>query len=552
MKSNILKISMLSFLMIFASCDIKKMDDFLENPNEVNVSQLDKDLLMNKIQLEFGDFIARANDPTTELVRMRAMTGGDTYDTAYQPQTFDLMWETAYQRLLVQVETLLTSLNGTQFTAHTGAAKIIKAYTYLTLVDLYGDVPFSEASKGLEGNFNPKADGGAAIYTACIKLLDEAIVDLAKTPIAGMSRDVFYASNRTRWTAAANTFKLKAYMNLRLSNSATAKAEIEKLLAADLIDTDAEEFTYKYGTSDVPQRSRNPRYRDMYQPNAGLANGYLGNYFMINAYKGKGVEDPRWRYYFYRQVGSLAKAVQDEPETVTCRFQPRPEFISASQGWCAFDPGFFGRDHGNGDGAPPDTRAVTTFGVYPYGGRVDTNVDNKAYANVTQQGQGANGAGIEPIWMAFFTDFVKAEAAQTLGTAGSAEALMVSGITKSIARVKAFGAAKGQVVPEAIVAPDSSYIKEVKARFTKATDKIEVIGKEYYLSLWGNGIEAYNLLRRTGAPRDIQPARAINPGKFYRSLKYPANYANLNANATQKTANDVKVFWDTNPVDFVK
>lgn len=552
MKKNIIKLSILSFLMIFASCDIKKMDDFLENPNEVKLSQLDKDLLMNKIQLEFGDFVANSNNPTTELVRMRAMTGGDTYDTAYQPQAFDVNWEVAYQRLLVQIETLLTSLNGTGFTAHTGAAKVMKAYAYMTLVDLYGDVPFTEAAKGFEGNFNPKADNGKDIYAACIKLLDEAIVDLAKTPIAGMSRDVYYASNRTRWTAAANTFKLKAYMNLRLSDNATAKTEITKLLNADLIDTDAEEFTYKYGTADVPQRSRNPRYRDMYQPTAGLAGGYIGNYFMLNAYKGKGVEDPRWRYYFYRQVGSLAKAVLDEPETVTCRLSPRPEHIAASQGWCAFDPGFFGRDHGNGDGTPPDSRAVTCFGVYPYGGRVDSNVDNKSYAAVTQQGQGANGAGIEPIWMANYTDFVKAEAAQTLGTTGVAEDLMVAGITKSIARVKAFGASKGQVVPEAIVAAEAPYIAEVKARFAKATDKMDVIGKEYYLALWGNGIEAYNLLRRTGAPRDIQPARAINPGKFYRSLKYPATFANLNANGKQKTANDTRVFWDTNPVDFVK
>jgi len=71
--------------------------------------------------------------------------------------------------------------------------------------------------------------------------------------------------------------------------------------------------------------------------------------------------------------------------------------------------------------------------------------------------------------------------------------------------------------------------------------------KEFYKSLYGNGLEAYNMYRRTSSPKNIQPVRAPNPGVFYRSLIYPANFVNLNNSTSQKTANDIKVFWDTNP-----
>jgi hypothetical protein len=61
-------------------------------------------------------------------------------------------------------------------------------------------------------------------------------------------------------------------------------------------------------------------------------------------------------------------------------------------------------------------------------------------------------------------------------------------------------------------------------------------------------VEAYNNLRRTSAPRNLQPTLQPNPGPFLRSQIYPADYVNLNENAVQKDYNTtVKVFWDTNP-----
>lgn len=546
---NTLKLASLIFLFSISSCNLFELDEHLENPNEVGVSNLDVNLLMNQIQLDFGDFVAEANEPTMRITRQLAMTGGDQYSTAFQAQTFNTLWSRAYHDVLVQIQTLLDKTDGTGLTVHSGSARVLEAYTYLILTDLFGNVPFGEALDGAAGNFNPKADGGADVYRGCIALLDEAIALFGQANTATLSRDIYYGGAKAKWLALANTLKLRAYMNLRLTDS-SAKGQIETLLAADLIDTDAEEFTYKYGTSDSPVRSRHPLYLDMYQPVAGAADNYIGTYFMRQAYNGKGVEDPRWRYCFFRQVGSIAKALQDEPDAVPCTIQPRPGHYQPTDDFCSFDPGFFGRDHGDATGTPPDSRAKTCVGVYPSGGSADLNNGDATFQKITQSGQGANGGGIQPIWMASFTDFLKAEAAITLKTPGDAGALMLSGVAKSIARVRAFATTKAQTLTAGLEPSEAAYTAEVTARWTAAADdaaKLAVTSREFYLATWGNGMEAYNLYRRTGLPGDMQPALQSGVGNFLYSLIYPAYFTNLNSTGVQKDATQInKVFWDNN------
>lgn len=553
---NIAKFIAVGFVFFLNACSLTDLEGNLDNPNEVGVDAVDIVLLNNKIQADFGDFFALANDPAMDFSRMTALIGGDTYDRSFDAQDFDDIWERGYQDVLISIETLLSKTDGSPSLAtYSGSARILKAYTLLTLVDLFGDIPYSQALKGPEGaaNFNPAVDGGRSVYDAAIALLDEANTLLATAPATtGGFRDIYYSGSPAKWMALANTLKLKAYMNLRLTDN-TVGPKITALLASDLIDTDAEEFTYKYGTATNPARSRHPLYRQMYGVATGEVTGYINNQYMNICYKQKGVEDPRWRYYFYRQVGSINRALNDDPESVPCIISPFPSHYPAGMAFCSFDPGFYGRDHGNADGIPPDANALTCFGVYPAGGRVDLNDGDDNYIGLTINTQGALGAGIEPIWMASYTDFLKAEAALTVaGVGGDAAALIASGITKSIARVKAFGTAKGQVVPDALIADQAAYLAAVAAAFAAGTDddKLNVYAKEFYIASWGNGIETYNLYRRTQKPgvQDMQPMRNANPGKYMYSLIYPANFVTLNSSTSQKVFTAVnKVFWDNNP-----
>jgi len=98
------------------------------------------------------------------------------------------------------------------------------------------------------------------------------------------------------------------------------------------------------------------------------------------------------------------------------------------------------------------------------------------------------------------------------------------------------------------------YLTEVGTLYDDATtddERLEVVVKEYYIALFGNGVEVYNLVKRTGMPSNLQPALLADPGDFPRTFNYPANCVNLNSSIDQKP-HTVQVFWDTNPAGIIQ
>jgi len=563
---NSIKIILTIICIVTFSCDL---DKDLDNPNEVGISAADPTLLLNGVQVDFASFYSKVDGADNidtngldQLVRYRAFSSGFTFEEGYLAEDVDDIWEDSYKKTLVNIETLIPLAEEGNFTTHVAVAKILKAYTYVTLVDIFGDVPASQALKQL----SPEDDPGSDIYDMAFVLLDEARTELAKTGTEvgpALERDIFYNGNRAKWTKFANSLEFKMWMNISMisSRQSEAIAELTALSAPGLlIETDADEFTYKYGTSPVPSSSRHPLYTDTYRPVEGDAGGWIANHFMKQMFNGSGVQDPRWRYYFYRQVGSLFRALQVDPQSIDCvnstatSFTNKPiHYEAAGFIYCAFDPGFYGRDFGNAESSNPDGSIMTVPGVYPVGGRVDLNPTGDAgdpsYHGPTIVGQGGNGGGILPIYMSWFTDFMKAEAVLRLGMPGDAKELMLSGVNKSINRVRSFGASKGQTVPASIEPSQVAYTANLGALYDNSSDQVDVVINEYYKSLYGNAIEMYNAYRRTGSPKNFQTLRDdASGGNFWRTLPYPARYVNLNANASPKSGPDAKTFWDTNPV----
>lgn len=112
-------------------------------------------------------------------------------------------------------------------------ASTLKAYTFQYLVDLYDNVPYTEAFKGEEGLFNPKIDKGPDVYKAIYDLLNESL----GKETAGFkesrykSYDLLLGANLDDWTRFANTVKLKILLRQYKKNTTFAQAEIAKLLA---------------------------------------------------------------------------------------------------------------------------------------------------------------------------------------------------------------------------------------------------------------------------------------------------------------------------------
>ena len=133
-----------------------------------------------------------------------------------------------------------------------------------------------------------------------------------------------------------------------------------------------------------------------------------------------------------------------------------------------------------------------------------------------------------------------------MNTGEDAKALLKDGVEKSISKTLAFGSTLDNATYRPAADKISSYVNLVLSNYDSASDKLSVVAKEYFLALFGNGLDAYNTYRRTGFPANMQPTLTTNPGPFIRSMWYPANHVNLNSNVSQKANIDVKVFWDTN------
>lgn len=567
MKHNKIFILIAVLVLATTSCK-KKLDDLLANPNTPTLDKADVDLYLNAAQLSFSDFYNTMSDRGAEVTRINNM-GGSIYLNSYRPETFNGAWSTAYRSILTQLNAMEPLATAQSKWHHIAIGQVLKAYTGMTLVDHFGDIPWSEAASPSNSVINPKLDKGVDIYAACIKLLDDALVNFAKTPGSPVSQDIYYsgggatsAAAIAKWITLTKTLKLKAYMTTRLVD-ATATAKISALITGgDLIDTQAEDFVFRFGTQLQNPDSRHPKYAGSYRASGGVGN-YISNYLAWELVTEKGIIDPRVRYYFRRQINArngqlLANGqLAISGAALSCQGALAPGHYPSGMAYCMVGDGYFGRDHADPAGIPPDGQLRCAWGIYPSGGdfdnlRVNTGAASSIQTSVvTLTGTpGGKGAGIHPIWLSSFTHFLLAEANLVLGTTGNAKTLMETGIRHSISKVMGFPATVG-VTPDPAYVPTSTdvddYVNTVLSSYDAAATnsaKLNVIMKEFHIASFGNGVETYNNYRRTGMPSNMQPTLSGAPGPFIRSFWYPSDHVTLNLNATQKTDNTVKVFWD--------
>lgn len=545
MKRFIYGLTMAAGMVLATSC-ADKLDELLENPNAVNATTASPDFLLNRIQLDYQSLWFGVSDRGARLTRI-INQGAALYEAAYTATATNGTWSNAYANILADIDFLLPLAEKSNLQRHLGIAKTIKAMVLMDLVDTYGDVPYSEALDA--ANFNPKVDNGAAVYAAALALLNEANGHFTVANAAGSPNDYFYNRNYTRWNKLVNTIKLKYYLNTRLVDAAASRAGINALIAGGQLLANGDDFVFRFGTTNADPDSRHPKFAGQYTNGGG---DYQSTDFMHHLTVEKGFDDPRTRYYMYRQVLTNTTSV-DEQECIS-QIAP-PQYLVGNFPYCnpAGNRGFWGRDHLDPDGIPPDGLKRTAYGPFPSGGRFD----NDSAVPVSNINLGMRGAGIHPIMLAAYVDFMLAESALTLGTTGDAKALLLSGIQKHMNYVRAFALSGPEASVITAFEPNATFTSRVNNYLTyvgnqfdaqpNADKRLNVVGREYWLSLFGNGMEAYNMYRRTGKPERMQPALEERPGPFVRSFLYPLNYMVTNVNAVQKQNLAQQVFWDKNP-----
>ena len=552
---------------LISACDMWDLDQQTD-PNQLDESSASLEELYNSVQLAFADQYTAGDYAPGAMARMY-LSVSFTYQAALPNTSMNGVWSNAYAELFPDVDALIKKAEGSNFGIHVGSAKVLKAWTMMQLVDLMDAVPMSKAGQGVV-EISPDTDTGSEIYAAALILLDSAVLNLGAASAPTPASDMFYGGDSGAWIKLANTLKMRAYLNTK--NTAAFEA-----IAADpdnYISSSSDDFEFNLGTQRVNPNSRHYQYNSMYEVGDG---DYMNNYYMwllageqVDA-AGETMRDPRTRYYFYRKVND---SENQDATTYGCHYSIFPEQTARPAHWSgvhsdlpycyATTDGYIGRDHMNGEGTPPDGPVRTSYGVYPSGGAFDYDQFEDTRTNGTM---GGLGAGIYPILLSSHVGFMKTEVAAM----GLKRDLFEAALTAAIDKVIAFSHNADPVIQSTQVdragnnyipgtvygmygdanTARADYIAEVMAVYdATATDaeKLDLIAKQHLIALWGNGLEAYNMYRRTGLPSNMAPALESQPGGFPYSLLYPEVYITRNAKATQRSLSD-RVFWNVGGPD---
>lgn len=478
------------------------------------------------------------------------LTGTDFY--------LDQGWDFLFNNALPDLDVIISQGTEEDNMKYVGVAKILKAYAFSQLVDIFGDVPFSEFNKFKDGITQPKFDDDAEIYPQLITLLNEGIADINNTDAANPSvpgsSDLIYKGDMTKWVKAANTIKLKLYTQVRKVQNVSA--EVTALLAtpSQLINSKEESFIMPYGPLGATD-DRSPAFDDYI---ATQRSNHVSPWFyeILRGYNTNiytGIRDPRIPYYIYNQLKPTAAA------------QSPTEYRDG-----AFVSIYFGSIGPDRNGNQQNS--ISLFGIYSSGGKYDDGQGGTAGAS--------SGTGAAPYRFLTYADRLYLEAElinEGLATGDEAEVMKMA-VTESFRQVDYV--ISNYVKPTQTVplldtaAATQKYIDTVMYFFNNAATperKLEYIITQKWLSSVGAAVDQYTDYRRTGYPilfnpRDplmapdgfVQPPIDGNPAlpgaqkkvpvtqgvDFPLSLPWQTSELELNGAApSQKVPSTSKVFW---------
>ena len=563
MKKIINNIWVLLAVLYLGSCtsDYLDINDDPNNPTEAVMNQLlpGGEFFMAQA-LGQGNFIGNnlqtfVHQIVTRETQNYGMTPGDN-------NIFN-SWNYLYTYALPAFDAVIEAGDKDGHLVYAGIGKTLKAYSFSVMVDLWGDIPYSEYN--VQGNNAPKPDSSKDIYNSLIALLEEANANF-KNPeaISGLipgKDDFFYGEEKTtaakidKWIRLNNTIQLRLLLQSRKAKADITgwKTKLDALMVEDKFMTSGGDLQFWYNTATTPQDMRHPAISQytgqqtnyispfFYETMAGITLNTTGNPF-------SGIKDPRMPYYFVNQL----KSGQDSENAHEYR---NGNFMSI----------FFATNGPNSSGS--NDKSLTKIGFYPAGGKYD-NGEGGAISLLAQYGQAPHKM------VTFFSlKFMLAELVLAGETNGDAKVLLKDAINASIAHLNSMidkqsnAAQKG--TPKILAADRDAFVNAVLAKYdaANADGKMRIVMTQKWIANYFNPIDSYTDYRRTGYPVMFDPAKTTDPGNgvnptvaerspaevplmniasYPRSLYYPTNSeTELNPNMTQKTNLSTPfVFWD--------
>lgn len=242
-----------------------------------------------------------STDVNSNIFRMLAQHWTETtyvdeaqYDLAGRniPQNF---WNTLYLTVLKNLkesQALIPTQDPAFFPPAVQAnqnacAEILNVYTFATLVNTFGDIPYSEALD--INNVYPKYDNAATVFNDLLNRLDAALIAINAGNEGFGSSDLLYGGDMAGWKKFGTSLKLRLGMMLADVDAAKAKDIVEKT-AGNAVLTNDDNVAFHYLASPP---NTNPVWTSLVQ--SGRKDFVAAN-TLVDFMNGLG--DPRVPYYF--------------------------------------------------------------------------------------------------------------------------------------------------------------------------------------------------------------------------------------------------------------
>jgi hypothetical protein len=382
-----------------------------------------------------------------------------------------------------------------------GASIVLQAKLFQELVDLYGDLPYSQAFK-VNQTTTPAYDKAQDIYNALQKRLDTAITDLKTTPSSAFSSaDIINNGKETPWILFANTLKLRLLIRQSEISGFNPAPEIAKILANGGVLQAGQSISVNPGYSNDVNK-QNPFYANYGFTPTGVqattaddANAYIINILSSS-------NDPRLSQFFY------------------------PVGFSGSK--------YVGAVFGDLQASLPLGSQSSYFGP----GLIGT-------LNASNAGDGSGAKQNQWIMPSFESMFLYAEAVARGWITGDAKAAYQAAVTESFTWLG---------VPNPAAAATTYMTNYAGATWTpgSVTSEAKLIAYQKYIALVGiDPLEAYSDIRRLNMLAD-KSYISVAPGKLSNTLplrllypqsEYTSNSANVLKEGTINPFSS-KLFWE--------
>jgi hypothetical protein len=240
-------------VIITSSACTKDFENINTNPNApVDVQP---SLLLRKVLFDYGEQMHYEGFVAGNLLgQYFTAIDFNLFDrhSLTEPQYGGNPWEVMFTNLRDNEIILDKSRENSAFAVYEAPALIMKSYMTAALTDIFGDVPYSEALNGKDGNVTPVYDSQEDIYigtNGILENLDKAIEAINNyTGAATLEGDIFYNGDLTGWVKFANSLKIKALV--RISDKVNVSADLQAIYdEGNYIKTNAENAVFDFTTS---------------------------------------------------------------------------------------------------------------------------------------------------------------------------------------------------------------------------------------------------------------------------------------------------------------